>query len=220
MNRILLVEDDSFLRDGLTEVLQNEGYEVVSADNCMKARELMKFFSFNLIIFDVMLPDGSGFELCAELRESGGNAPALFLTACDDEIQIVRGLDAGADDYVTKPFRLRELLSRIRALLRRTTSSTVYASSDITVDTLNMSVKKNGENVFVTPTEFQLLSVLLRNSGIIVTRSQLLQSIWDSDGNFIDDNTLSVHMSRLRDKIGSGHIVTVRGVGYRWEDSK
>ena len=218
--RILLVEDDSFLRDGLTEVLQSEGYEVISSDNCMKARELMKFFSFNLIMFDVMLPDGNGLELCTELRAAGNNVPVLFLTACDDEIQIVRGLDAGADDYVTKPFKLRELLSRIRALLRRTSAVTVYNSDDITIDTLNMSVRKNGENIFVTPTEFQILSVLIRNSGIIVTRSQLLQNIWDGDGNYIDDNTLSVHMSRLRDKIGSGHIATVRGVGYRWEDSK
>lgn len=217
--RILLVEDDLFLREGLTEVLQGESYEVVSADNCMKARELMKFFSFNMIVLDVMLPDGNGLELCTEIRSAGSNIPVLFLTACDDEIQIVRGLDAGADDYVTKPFKLRELLSRIRALFRRA-SSTVYNSNDISIDTLNMSVKKNGENIFVTPTEFQLLSVLIRNSGVIVTRSQLLQNIWDSGGNFIDDNTLSVHMSRLRDKIGSGHIVTVRGIGYRWEDSK
>ena len=218
--RILLVEDDSFLRDGLTEVLQGEGYEVISADNCIKARELIKLFSFNLIMLDVMMPDGSGLELCTDLRAAGNNVPILFLTACDDEIQIVRGLDAGADDFVTKPFKLRELLSRIRALLRRTSAVTVYNSDDITIDTLNMSVRKKGENIFVTPTEFQILSVLIRNSGIIVTRSQLLQNIWDSDGNYIDDNTLSVHMSRLRDKIGSGHIATVRGIGYRWEDSK
>lgn len=145
--RILLVEDDSFLREGLTEVLQGEGYEVISADNCMKARELMKFFSFNLIMFDVMLPDGNGLELCTELRAADNNVPVLFLTACDDEIQIVRGLDAGADDYVTKPFKLRELLSRIRALLRRTSAVTVYNSDDITIDTLNMSVRKNGENI-------------------------------------------------------------------------
>ena len=105
-------------------------------------------------------------------------------------------------------------------MLRRTSAVTVYNSDDITIDTLNMSVRKNGENIFVTPTEFQILSVLIRNSGIIVTRSQLLQNIWDSDGNYIDDNTLSVHMSRLRDKIESGHIITVRGIGYRWEDSK
>lgn len=109
--RILLVEDDSFLRDGLTEVLQGEGYEVISANNCIKARELIKFFSFNLIMLDVMLPDGNGLELCTEIRAAGNNVPVLFLTACDDEIQIVRGLDAGADDYVTKPFKLRELLS-------------------------------------------------------------------------------------------------------------
>ena len=143
--RILLVEDDSFLRDGLTEVLQGEGYEVISADNCIKARELIKLFSFNLIMLDVMMPDGSGLELCTDLRAAGNNVPILFLTACDDEIQIVRGLDAGADDFVTKPFKLRELLSRIRALLRRTSAITIYNSSDISIDTLNMSVQKTAK---------------------------------------------------------------------------
>ena len=158
--KILLVEDDVFLRDGLTEVLQSEGYDVISLDNCMKARELIKFFSFNLIIFDVMLPNGNGLEICTELRAAGNNVPVLLLTACDDEIQIVRGLDAGADDYVTKPFKLRELLSRIRALLRRTSAVTVYNSSDITIDTLNMSVRKNGENILLRPRNFRFFPFL------------------------------------------------------------
>ena len=218
-HRILLVEDDSFLRDGLTEVLQGEGYEVISSDNCMKARELMKFFSFNLIMFDVMLPDGNGFDMCGFIRSKKEDVPILFLTACDDEVQVVRGLDAGADDYVTKPFKLLELLSRIRALLRRN-KSTVYSCENIVIDINTMTVKKDGENVFVTPTEFQILFALIRNSGVIVTRAILLENIWDEGGSFIDDNTLSVHVSRLREKIGPEHIVTVRGIGYRWEDGK
>ena len=142
----------------------------------------------------------------------------MFLTACDEEYQIVRGLDAGGDDYVTKPFKLLELLSRIRALIRRNASQN-FVSSDLVIDTNNMTVKKDNQNIFVTKTEFQILSMLIRNNGTIVTRSSLLQSIWDDSGNFIDDNTLSVHVSRLREKIGADKIATVRGIGYRWEEN-
>ena len=142
----------------------------------------------------------------------------MFLTACDEEYQIVRGLDAGGDDYVTKPFKLLELLSRIRALIRRNAFQN-FVSSDLVIDTNNMTVKKDNQNIFVTKTEFQILSMLIRNNGAIVTRSSLLQSIWDDSGNFIDDNTLSVHVSRLREKIGADKIATVRGIGYRWEDN-
>ena len=146
------------------------------------------------------------------------STPILFLTACDEEYQIVRGLDAGGDDYVTKPFKLLELLSRIRALIRRNAFQNIV-SSDLVIDTNNMTVKKNNQNIFVTKTEFQILSMLIRNNGAIVTRSSLLQSIWDDSGNFIDDNTLSVHVSRLREKIGADKIATVRGIGYRWEEN-
>ena len=120
-------------------------------------------------------------------------------------------------DYVTKPFKLQELLSRIRALLRRN-SNLIMKSKDIVINPQNITVMKNGKNIFVTPTEFQILSILIRNNGIIVTRNTLLQNIWDDNNNFIDDNTLSVHISRLREKIGAEHIVTIRGVGYRWEE--
>ena len=216
--RIMLVEDDAYLRDGLCELLEKEGYAVESACNCSEGRNIFNKSVFNLVILDVMLPDGNGLELCTEIRNQGDDVPILFLTACDEEFQIVRGLDAGADDYVTKPFRLLELLSRVRALLRRRTGSTVYQNNDLFVDVSTMSVKKNGENVILTPTEFQILSVLIQNSGIIVTRNNMLEKIWDCDGNFIDDNTLSVHISRLRDKIGADHITTVRGTGYRWEE--
>lgn len=215
--RILLVEDDSFLREGLCEMLEKEGYFVKP---CQCISETKKEFEkgYSLIILDAMLPDGNGFDFCTFVRASGNNIPILFLTACDEEIQIVRGLDAGADDYVTKPFKLLELMSRIRALLRRNNSS-VIRCSDLSIDTDNMTVKKNGEQIFLTKTEFQILSALVRSNGTIVTRAVLLQRIWDVEGNFIDDNTLSVHISRLREKIGAKHIVTIRGVGYRWEDS-
>lgn len=216
-SKILLVEDDSFLRDGLCEMLGKEGYTVVSvstvADACRSLDD-----SINLIILDVMLPDGNGFDFCESVREKGWGVPILFLTACDDEIQIVRGLDAGGDDYVTKPFKLLELMSRVRALLRRNMASSVVKSSDLVIDMGNMTVRKNDEIIFVTKTEFQILSMLIRNNGIIVTRGVLLKSIWDDNGDFIDDNTLSVHISRLREKIGAAHIKTIRGVGYRWED--
>lgn len=216
--KILIVEDDMYLREGLYELLTKEGYESVCAKNCTEAKTFLSEAVFDLVILDVMLPDGSGLDLCTYIRSTGADVPILFLTACDEEFQIVRGLDAGADDYVTKPFRLLELLSRIRALLRRKSVSSTYQFGDIILDTANMTVRKDGENLFLTPTEYQILSALVQNSGVIVTRAALLQRIWDSDGNFIDDNTLSVHISRLRDKIGSQHIVTVRGMGYRWEE--
>lgn len=214
--RILLVEDDMFLREGLCEMLEKESYTVKPC-SCISDAKKEMVDSYNLLILDVMLPDVSGFDFCTEIRESGNNVPILFLTACDDEIQIVRGLDAGADDYVTKPFKLLELMSRVRALLRRNTN-TVIQSSDLSVDTNNMTVTKNGQVIFVTKTEFQILSTLIRNNGIIVTRTALLQNIWDDAGDFIDDNTLSVHISRLREKIGAQYVKTIRGVGYRWED--
>lgn len=217
-SKILVVEDDIFLREGLCELLTKENYEPTCVCNCGECRKILENDSFDLIILDVMLPDGNGLDLCTHIRSSGDNTPILFLTACDEEFQIVRGLDAGADDYVTKPFRLLELLSRVRALLRRKSNGSIYQKDNIFIDISNMTVKKDGENLFLTPTEFQILSTLVQNSGIIVTRSSLLERIWDSDGNFIDDNTLSVHMSRLRDKIGTKHIVTARGIGYKWED--
>ncbi len=216
--KIFLLEDDAYLRDGLLEMLQGRDYEVESAESIKKAEIIIKEKRFSLLIFDVMLPDGSSFDLCERLRAQGVTTPILFLTACDEEYQIVRGLDAGGDDYVTKPFKLLELLSRIRALIRRNASQNLV-SSDLVIDTNNMTVKKDNQNIFVTKTEFQILSMLIRNNGAIVTRSSLLQSIWDDSGNFIDDNTLSVHVSRLREKIGADKIATVRGIGYRWEEN-
>ena len=216
---ILLVEDDSFLREGLTELLTNETYKITAAENVKTARTHLNSTDFDLVILDVRLPDGSGLDICREIRACGKNVPILFLTACDDENEIVSGLDSGADDYVTKPFGTKILLSRIRALLRRSPSN-IYEDDGLYVDMNKMIVKKNGETVFLTPTEFQILSTLIKNSGIVVTRNNLLSAIWDCDGNFIDDNTLSVHISRLREKISTTHLSTIRGVGYRWEEKQ
>lgn len=213
--KLLLVEDDIFLRDGLCELLRREGYAVDCAKTCREARRLAAENHYHLIILDIMLPDGSGLDLCTGWRSSGKDTPILFLTAKDEEVQVVRGLDAGGDDYVTKPFRLSELLSRIRALLRRKQPA-VYEKGGLRIDLQAMSVFYKGEKVFLTPTEFQLLSTLVRHAGKVLTRTMLLQTIWDDGGLFIDDNTLSVHMSRLREKIGGDYIYTVRGVGYRW----
>lgn len=216
---IMLLEDDFFLRDGLCELLTKEKYAVQSAANCGEARMLLRQHQFDLVILDVMLPDGSGLELCTQLREQGEDVPILFLTACDEEWQIVRGLDAGADDYVTKPFKMQEFLSRVRALLRRRRTTSVQ-QKNFRLDLAAMSVTKDGEAIDLTKTEFQILNVLIANRGSTVTRNALLEQIWDCDGDFIDDNTLSVHISRLREKIGAGHIVTIRGTGYRWEDKE
>ena len=213
-DRILIVEDDTFLRDGLMELLERENYQPVAADSLQSARSMLAEADYSLILLDVMLPDGTGFDFCSELREKGFFAPILFLTACDDELQVVRGLDCGGDDYVTKPFKLRELTSRIRALLRRAERTTEKKPSFLNADKLTADI--NGEEILLTPTEFQLLSVLVKNVGIIVPRGTLLERIWDIDGDFIDDNTLTVHVSRLREKIGKDRIETVRGVGYRY----
>ncbi|UNC91992.1 response regulator transcription factor [Candidatus Contubernalis alkaliaceticus] len=217
--KLLIVEDDIFLQDGLCQLLRQEGYSLHCAGTCTEALRLVEENTYSLIILDIMLPDGSGLDLCTAWRSTGKDTPILFLTARDDEIQIVRGLDAGGDDYVTKPFRLLELLSRVRALLRRN-NFLVYNKDGLRVDLQKMSVYYKDEPLFLTPTEFQLLSALIRNAGKVLTRRILLQTIWDDGGLFIDDNTLSVHISRLREKIGGTHIQTVRGIGYRWEDKQ
>ena len=215
-SKILLVEDDAHLKEGLSEVFTKEGYLVDSAILAYDADgKIRGESSYDLIILDVSLPDGNGFDLCVKWREWGINTPILFLTASDEEYQIVRGLDAGGDDYITKPFRLLELLSRVRALIRRNKKS-VYKQDGLSIDLEKSNVKKDGETIFLTNTEFHILSILIANAGRVIERKLLLQSIWDNEGMFIEDNTLSVHMSRLREKIGKNHIKTIRGVGYIW----
>jgi len=219
--KILIVEDDVFLRDGLCELLEKESYLVDYAMTMSEAQTLVKQNTYSLIILDIKLPDGCGVDLCLNWRKSGIETPILFLTANDDEIQIVRGLDAGGDDYVTKPFRLLELLSRIRALIRRKQPNDLnYEQRDLKIDIQKMTVLKKGQPVYLTPTEFQLLAALIKNNGRVLTRTMLLKTLWDDAGQYIDDNTLSVHISRLREKIETDQIKTIRGVGYCWEKDR
>ena len=171
----------------------------------------------DLIMLDVGLPDGDGVTLCKQWRHEGVQIPILFLTAKDEELDVVRGLDAGGNDYVTKPFRMQELLSRIRALLRRNQSEQRITRSGITIDKAKLQATKDGEDLLLTVTEYKILSKLISERSII-TRAALLDALWDVDSRFVDDNTLSVHISRLREKVGENHIKTIRGVGYQWLD--
>lgn len=218
MFTILLVEDDAVLRGGLTELFTREGYGVVTAGSVREARERLSG-SVQLIVLDVSLPDGDGVSLCRQWRGAGITVPILFLTARDEELDVVRGLDGGGNDYVTKPFRMMELLSRIRALLRGSGGQTpaLLCRSGIEVDQARMQVRRDGETLPLTLTEYRILLTLMRHGGI-VPRALLLEALWDVDSRFIDDNTLSVHVSRLREKIGAERIRTVRGVGYQWAD--
>ena len=168
------------------------------------------------MMLDVSLPDGDGVSLCRMWRMEGVQTPILFLTAKDEELDVVRGLDSGGNDYVTKPFRMQELLSRIRALLRRNQPrEEMTVRSGITLDRARLQASRDGEPL--TLTEYKILAKLLTVRSI-VTRSALLEALWDADSRFIDDNTLSVHISRLREKVGPEHIRTIRGVGYQWKD--
>lgn len=215
--KILLVEDDTALRLALEELLLRQGYEVKKASNALEARAGLDD-GIDLVMLDVGLPDGDGVSLCRRWREQGIQTPILFLTAKDEELDIVRGLDAGGNDYVTKPFRMQELLSRIRALLRRKSAEEqILVRSGIRLDRSRLQASRDGEDLMLTLTEYKILAKLLSERSIL-TRSALLEALWDADSRFIDDNTLSVHISRLREKVGAAHIKTVRGVGYQWVD--
>ena len=214
--KILLVEDDTALRGALEELIAREGYEVIKASNVRTAQDAMNS-DIDLVMLDVGLPDGDGVSLCRLWRSEGVETPILFLTAKDDELDVVRGLDAGGNDYVTKPFRMQELLSRIRALLRRSQKETTINRSGITLDIAKLQASKDGEVLLLTVTEYKILAKLISERSII-TRAALLDALWDVDSRFVDDNTLSVHISRLREKVGSNHIKTIRGVGYQWVD--
>ena len=214
--KILLVEDDTALRGALEELLCREGYDVIKSSNVSSARSAMNS-EVDLIMLDVGLPDGDGVSLCRQWRDEGVQTPILFLTAKDEELDVVRGLDAGGNDYVTKPFRMQELLSRIRALLRRNQKEATVSRSGITLDKAKLQASRDGEVLLLTVTEYKILAKLISERSII-TRAALLDALWDVDSRFVDDNTLSVHVSRLREKVGSSHIKTIRGVGYQWVD--
>lgn len=219
MKRILLVEDDPDLAAGLLFTLKEEGYETKHAANKKEACSLLSE-PFDLAVLDVMLPDGSGFDLCREIRQRS-DMPVLFLTSRDDELDIVKGLDGGGDDYVTKPFRLRVLLSRIKALLRRSGTETPAQLGNVRLDLEKGRAYVGSAELLLTSTEYRLLSMLVSHAGRILQRGQILSSLWDCRGEYIDDNTLSVHIRHLREKLtaagSTAVIVTVRGLGYRME---
>lgn len=222
MERILLVEDDAALVRTLTQFLQAEGFEIHSATGQLRAVCLMENTAFDLALVDISLADGNGFAVCSAAKAHG--IGVIFLTASSDEFTVVSGLDMGADDYISKPFRPRELVSRIRSVLRRTgkRQNTVLLG-DLRVDMDKGTVTKNGADVFLSALEYRLLLVFLNNRRQILTRSRLLEEIWDCAGDFVNDNTLTVYIKRLREKIEPDpqeprYIRTVRGLGYRMEE--
>lgn len=218
---IFLLEDDDAIALGLCYSLQNEGYNVTLAKSVSEATDIVEKSDFALYILDLTLPDGSGYDVCKKIK-SIGDRPVIFLTAYDDEVNVVMGFDLGADDYITKPFRLKELLVRIKSVLRRYNKAggdTTVKIKNITINTNEAKVYKNGEEIVLTAMEYRLLLILLNNRGKVLSRSQLLENIWDVEGDFVEDNTLTVYIKRLRDKIeedaASPQIIkTVRGLGY------
>lgn len=219
MQRILLVEDDSSIVRSLTAFLAEEGFPAASAPGERRARELLCEESFDLLLVDISLADGSGFGVCAAAKERG--LPVIFLTAFGDEESVVTGLDMGADDYIAKPFRPRELVSRIRSVLRRCgKSQAVVTLGNVTVDTEKGVATKGGNDLYLSALEYRLLLVFVNNRGKVLSRSKLLEEIWDVAGDFVNDNTLTVYIKRLREKIEddpqSPQIIrTVRGMGYK-----
>ncbi|HOQ37766.1 MAG TPA: response regulator transcription factor [Acetivibrio sp.] len=220
MPKILIVEDDKSIVTNLTEYLCNEGFEIDSVAGQAEAIERISLNKYDLILLDISLRNGNGFAVCSAIK-ANTDTPVIFLTASDDEYSVVTGLDMGADDYVTKPFRPRELLSRIRNVLRRNgKAGTVIELDNICVDTVKGIVTKNGKEVFLSALEYRLLLVFLSNKGAILSRNRLLEEIWNIAGEFVNDNTLTVYIKRLRDKIEDDPqnptvIKTVRGLGYK-----
>ena len=220
MTKLLLVEDDKNIIENLIRFLRSEGFSVTPARGQAEALELLSKESFDLVLLDVSLPDGNGFILCPEIKRSF-SVPVIFLTASGDELSTLTGFELGADDYIAKPFRPRELVSRIRNILRLTGGAgSVITMGNVTVDTVKGLALKNGRDVGLTALEYRLLLVLLNNRGIPLSRGQLLESIWDIAGDFVNDNTLTVYIKRLRDKLEDDAqepklIKTVRGIGYK-----
>jgi two-component system response regulator VicR len=223
MLSILFVEDDATIAMGVEYSLKQDGFKVSLAYRLEEARDLLKRQPFDLVLLDLGLPDGSGYALCKEIR-AAGDTPIIILSARDEEASIVLGLDLGADDYITKPFRLRELISRMKAVLRRRgpveAGDRTLACGDVQVFTQQAKVHKNGREVLLTALEYRLLLTLVLNQGRVLTRSQILGSIWDVDEDFVNDNTLTVYIKRLREKLeddpqNPALIKTVRGLGYQ-----
>lgn len=229
MRNILMVEDDSTIAFAVKYAVEQEVFNLDIAENLENARKIVNSKEYDLILLDVMLPDGNGYEFLKQLREHDEDTPVIFLTACDEEVNIVMGLDIGGDDYITKPFRVRELISRINAILRRKGKSQdsnkkILKFKNISIHTLEARVFKNNEEIFLTSAEYKLLLILIQNKNMVLSRAQILEKLWDVTYDFINDNTLSVYIKRLREKIEDDsskpqYILTVRGLGYKWNGS-
>lgn len=221
MDKLLLVEDDATLSRMLRSFLEGEGFHITTVAGQADAERRMNTVPVDLALVDISLADGDGFGVCAHAKTMG--IPVIFLTASGDEYNVVRGLDMGGDDYIAKPFRPRELVSRIRNVLRRVGKrQSVISIHGLTVDTDKGTVTKHGQEVFLSALEYRLLLIFLNHRGQVLSRNQLLEEIWDSAGDFVSDNTLTVYIKRLRDKIEADPaqpeiIKTVRGMGYRME---
>ncbi len=226
--KILLVEDDKTIASGLEYSLQQEHFSTVLCHDVATAKNVLaeEIDQFTLCLFDLSLPDGSGYELCKMVKERR-DIPVIFLTVIDDEVNVVMGLDMGADDYITKPFRIRELLSRIRSVLRRyqkpSQTKAIIDINHVRINTLEGKVHKRGTEILLTALEYRLLLFFGNHIGQVLTRNQLLEQIWDVAGDFVNDNTLTVYIKRLRDKLEDDPqyptlIKTVRGLGYKVGD--
>lgn len=255
MSKLLLLEDDISLVDGLGYSLEKNGFEWELARTVKEALHcLEKGDGYDLLLLDVALPDGTGYEVCEAVRKRGDSTPIIFLTASDEEVSIIRGLDCGGDDYITKPFRLGELCSRIRALLRRAgmagrdgmsvwdgmsardgmpageglsskETENVILCGELRIDLFASRVLLEGKQVDLTGAEYRLLCLLVRNAGRTVTRERILQELWDDGGSYVDDNTVSVYVRRLREKLEKDpshpeRLLTVRGFGYQWKEKE
>lgn len=222
MKTILLIEDNETIVMGLKYSLEQEGFKVISVLNISESKKILGQEEINLVLLDIGLPDGNGFDICKEIKQKQ-DIPVIFLTAQDEETSVVLGLDLGADDYIVKPFRTRELISRINSVLRRygkkEESSNIIQYKNIKIDINKSTVFKDNEEIFLTSLEYKILLLLFTNQNRLITREQLLERIWDIAGNFVNDNTLTVYIKRIREKLGDDTIIkTVRGLGYRVGD--
>ena len=218
MSRILLLEDDTMIASGILYALESEGYETNHATRIKDARSLIEHYNFDLAIIDMQLPDGTGFDVSEIFQNTA--ASVIFLTVVDDENTIVRAFDEGAEDYIVKPFRIRELLARVRRILsaniKNGEKDNIIYMGHAVIHTDEAKVYVNDKSIELTALEYRLLLIFASNKGILLTRQQILDKIWDADGNFVEDNTLTVYVKRLREKLGEAiHIETVRGMGYR-----
>ncbi len=226
--KILLVEDDKTIASGLEYSLEQDQFSTVLCHDVASAKKVLTedIDQFALCLFDLSLPDGSGYELCKMVKERR-DIPVIFLTAIDDEVNVVMGLDMGADDYITKPFRIRELLSRIKSVLRRyhkpSQTQAIINIDNVRMNTLEGKVYKNGAEISLTALEYRLLLIFGNHIGQVLSRNQMLEQIWDAAGDFVNDNTLTVYIKRLREKLEDDPqhptmIKTVRGLGYKVGD--